>query len=388
VKYPAIILARGGSKGLPGKNILSFAGRPLFVWSILQAKQAKRISDVYVSSDCPEILSLAEAAGAWAIRRPKLLATDMSSSESGWLHALHYLQEKHGQNPQLLVALQATSPVREAGDIDQAVKTFEKEKADSLFSACSIDDITLWQEKDRKLKAITYDPINRGRRQDRKPFLLENGSIYIFKSKLLKKTNNRLGEKNALLEMPLWKSFEIDDKDSFELCQTVFMHKKFHLHKNIINTKPELIIYDFDGVMTNNRVLVTENGEEAVWVSRSDGWGIQELREGGFKQIILSTEKNRVVAARAKKLRIEVFQGVKNKGDALKKICLTKRISPQKVLFVGNDANDIPAMCVAGMTAAPADAHPTVLSLSNLVTQAKGGQGVIREISEILLQKS
>jgi len=385
MKYPAIILARGGSKGLKDKNTRSFAGQPLLVWSIWQARQASRISDVFVSSDCPKILRIAKVSGAQAILRPKHLAADGSTSESGWLHALDHLQARYGQDPRMLVALQPTSPIRESADIDRGVGLMEKQNADTLFSACSLDDITLWKKNNGKFKAITYDPKNRGRRQDREPFLLENGSIYIFKSKILKEKNNRIGGKTAILEMPFWKSLEIDDKESFDLCETVFLKKLSHQKRKNIPNKPKLIVYDFDGVMTNNRALVTEKGEEAVWVSRSDGWGIRALREAGYRQIILSTEKNRVVAARARKLGIDVMQGAQDKGATLQKICAAQKIPLHKVLFVGNDVNDLPAMRLAGMTAAPADAHQSVLNISHFVTRAKGGQGVIRELSESLV---
>jgi len=384
-KYPVIILARGDSKGLPGKNILPFAGRPLLVWSIRQAQQASRISGVYVSSDCPEILRLAEAAGARSIRRPKELATEVSSSESGWLHALDHLRGKHGRDPKLLVVLQATSPLRESGDIDRAVDIFEKEKADSLFSACLLDDICLWKKEPTRLKAVTYDPQRRGRRQDRAPFVLENGSIYVFKAGLLRKNENRLGGKICTVFMPFWKSLEIDDQESFHLCESIFLQKlpsRFPLgHAR----KPKLIVYDFDGVMTNNHALISQTGSEAVWVNRSDGWGIQDLQKAGIKQVILSTEKNPVVRARARKLKIPVVQGSHDKGKSIRKICRAYGVSRQEVLFVGNDVNDLPAMRQVGISASPADGHPEVLKSCHLITKAKGGEGVIREVADMIL---
>ena len=130
----AIIPARGGSKGIPNKNLIEFCGKPLLAWSILQAKEAKTISQVYVSSDDEEILTTAAQFGAIPIRRPKELATDASSSEEALLHALNEI-EKVGTNiPDLVVFLQATSPLRTTEDIDGAVQKLIETRSDSLFS--------------------------------------------------------------------------------------------------------------------------------------------------------------------------------------------------------------------------------------------------------------
>ncbi len=156
-------------------------------------------------------------------------------------------------------------------------------------------------------------------------------------------------------------------------------------YTNIIDFIPDLLVYDFDGVMTDNRVLCFQDGTEAVFVSRADGWGIAQLRKAGFNQIILSTETNLVVSARAKKLQIEVCQGSTNKAQDLVSYCQKHCIDLTKVLYVGNDVNDLEAMLLAGFPIAPSDAHPEILRISKKITLAKGGDGVIREISEWLL---
>jgi 3-deoxy-D-manno-octulosonate 8-phosphate phosphatase (KDO 8-P phosphatase) len=150
---------------------------------------------------------------------------------------------------------------------------------------------------------------------------------------------------------------------------------------------PDLIVYDFDGVMTDNRVLVFQDGTEAVFVNRSDGWGIDQLWKAGFKQIILSTESNHVVSARAAKLKIEVYQDCGDKAKELSKFCIKNKIDLANVLYVGNDINDLAAMLIVGFPVAPADAHPDILRIAKHVTLSKGGMGVIKELSELLLNK-
>ena len=151
--------------------------------------------------------------------------------------------------------------------------------------------------------------------------------------------------------------------------------------------KIRCIAYDFDGVMTDNRVLVDENGKEAVYVNRSDGYAVARLKEMGYEQIIISTEKNPVVEARAKKLNIEVVHGVVDKGEILLKVCKDKRFDTSEVMFIGNDLNDIPAFKVAGLTGAPKDAEDAIYESADWKSTRNGGYGVIRELYEILRNK-
>lgn len=389
----AIILARGGSKGIPNKNLIAFAGKPLLAWSILQARAASAVDTVFVSSDSPAILKTADEYGATPIQRPAELSTDTASSEAALIHALNVIARLQGSDPARVVFLQTTSPLREPSDIDGAVAAFGLQGADSLFSDAVLDDFCAWHEEDGELKGKTFDPFNRGRRQDRKPLFLENGSIYVFTPALLRKTGNRLGGKIARYTMDYWKSFEVDTMENAELCEYYFrkhllpfwQSRDLNAILNIATIKPDLIVYDFDGVMTDNRVLVLQNGTEAVFASRADGWGIGRLRQAGFRQIILSTEANPVVSARANKLELQVFQGSGNKLRCLTTFCQSHGVTLERVLYVGNDVNDLEAMRAVGFPVAPADAHPAIIAIAKHVTRARGGEGVIKELSEWLL---
>ena len=385
-RCPVIILSRGGSKAIPGKNTMNFAGKPLLAWTILQALDSGVTNTVYVSSDSNEILDTAVRYGAVAIRRPDELSTDTATSEVALLHALDNIHVERGSDPKRIVFLQATSPLREPSDIAGAVRAFDEEHVDSLFSDAVLDDFCAWFEENGVLKGKTFDPWNRGRRQDRKPLYLENGSIYVFKSSLLRNTGNRLGGKIGRYSMPLWKSYEIDTLENAELCEFYFrkyllpywMAKEIPFNKEAI----KLIVYDFDGVMTDNRALQFQDGTEAVGVNRSDGWGVDQIRKKGIPQLIISTETNTVVAARAKKLRIEVIHGSGNKKVDLLSYCARMQVELSGILYVGNDVNDLEAMQVVGLPVAPADAHPSIIAIAKYVTRAKGGEGVIRELSE------
>lgn len=221
VRVDAIILARGGSKGIPKKNILEFCGKPLLAWSIEQCLQASSVNTVWVSSDDDQILRIAEIYGAKLIKRPEEISGDTATSESGWLHAADYIEGK-GVNLDAILAPQVTSPLRKPGDIDRAVEKFILEDLDSLFASSIVDDLFFWGEgRDGVMTSINYDYKHRKRRQDLQKQIIESGSFYLFDSKTLRLTNNRFGKRIGYYEMELWQMFEIDDVNDLRMCSAL-----------------------------------------------------------------------------------------------------------------------------------------------------------------------
>lgn len=146
----------------------------------------------------------------------------------------------------------------------------------------------------------------------------------------------------------------------------------------------KLIIYDFDGVMTDNRVIVNQDGIESVVVHRGDGYGVSQIKKLSIDQVIISTETNPVVERRAEKLKIDIIHGVSDKKSTVMKYCQEKGYVLEEVMFIGNDLNDYDAMMTVGIKGAPADAEEEILAIADWVSQAKGGHGVIRELYRIL----
>ena len=142
---------------------------------------------------------------------------------------------------------------------------------------------------------------------------------------------------------------------------------------------------DFDGVFTDNRALVFEDGREAVFVSRADGMGISLLRKVDFPMVVISTERNPVVSVRCKKLKLECIRGVDDKLSVLHKWASDKGVDMGQVAYVGNDINDVECMKAVGYSIAVADAHPSALGIANMVLSACGGQGAIREIVDMII---
>lgn len=216
----AIIPARGGSKGVPRKNARDFLGRPLVVHSIEHALASRSVERVFVSTDDAEIARISEAAGASVVHRPPALSGDAASSESALIHAVNTITPPGAMMPEIVVFLQATSPIRDHGDVENAIQQFKRERADSLVSVCASHDFH-WTIRAGSGVAIDYDPLKRPRRQDLEPRFRENGSIYVMRTAGLLQHDCRLFGKVALYEMDQMRSFQIDTPEDFEICEAV-----------------------------------------------------------------------------------------------------------------------------------------------------------------------
>ena len=228
MKNIIIIPARGNSKGIKKKNLISFCSKPLLTWTILQAKKSRYADDIFVSTESKEISNLCKKLRVKVINRPLELCRDTSSSESAIKHAIKKIDFKIDN----IIFLQATSPLRKKNDIDKAFKIFLKSKSDSLFSAHKAEDFfDIWKSKKNFFSPLT---INYKKRKPRQVFFqnhfMQNGSIYIFKKKLIEKHNNRLGGKIMVYEMDDWQSFQLDSlkqKKVMELLFSKFLKKTY-----------------------------------------------------------------------------------------------------------------------------------------------------------------
>jgi N-acylneuraminate cytidylyltransferase len=155
----------------------------------------------------------------------------------------------------------------------------------------------------------------------------------------------------------------------------------------LLPEKPALLVLDFDGVMTDDRVYVSEDGLEMVACSRGDGLGVTLLRRAEFPVLVLSTETNGVVTARSRKLKVECIQGVKDKTLELERFLAERGIQPRDVIFVGNDVNDIGCLKLCGCGLVVSDAHPMVRNVARGILSHPGGHGSVREVAELILAK-
>lgn len=216
----AIIPARAGSKGIPGKNIKLLAGKPLIAHSIEQACNSELVTRIVVSTDGDQIAQTARDFGAEVVMRPADISGDTATSESALIHVIDTLRDTEGYDPDLLVFLQCTAPIRQPNDIDRAIQTLRDQQADSLLSVVPSHRF-LWGIREGTVKSLNYDFRSRPRRQDRESEYAENGSIYVLKPSILRQHQNRLGGKIALYEMNAWSAVDIDDPEDFDLCEWI-----------------------------------------------------------------------------------------------------------------------------------------------------------------------
>ncbi|MGK7872271.1 MAG: SIS domain-containing protein [Xenococcaceae cyanobacterium] len=156
--------------------------------------------------------------------------------------------------------------------------------------------------------------------------------------------------------------------------------------ENFNLSQVKLLILDFDGVLTDNRVLVSQDGTESVWCNRGDGWGIARLKEKGIEILVLSTETNQVVRTRCQKLGIDCIHGCDDKLAALKQIVGERSLELENVAYIGNDVNDLACMSYVGIPIAVADAVPEIKNVARIITTNRGGYGAVREFADLILK--
>ncbi|WP_426186727.1 cytidylyltransferase domain-containing protein [Microbacterium sp. TWP3-1-2b2] len=380
----AVIPARGGSKGVPRKNLRRIGGVPLIQRAVRAAAAARQVDLVVVSTDDAEIAELSAAAGARVIRRPAEISGATASSESAVLHALDAL-ESAGDTVDVVVFIQATSPFIPSDRIDVAVDEVRSRRYDSMFSAHETYGF-LWRRddsgegKDGAAEAINHDATHRSRRQDREPHYLETGAFYVFRAGGFRKAGHRFFGRVGIVEVPEWSAVEIDDVQHVAVASALAA-----LVDQPESIDVKAVVTDFDGVHTDDTVLIDTAGEEQVRVSREDGMGVARLRRAGIPMLILSTEVNPVVRARAHKLRVPVLHGIEDKAEALAAWAGENGIALADIAYLGNDVNDLPAMRIVGWPVAVANAHPEVRAAARAVLARSGGQGAVRELIERVL---
>ena len=400
----ALIPARGGSKGIPRKNIKPFAGYPLIAWSIAAGLQAKSVSRVIVSTDDGEIAAIAREYGAEVpFLRPAELAQDRTPDLPAFEHALKWLEEIEGYKPEIVVQLRPTSPVRPRDMVDSAVRILvENPDADSVRGVVPAgqNPFKMWRFHgyDRPMTPLLEvegipEPYN-APRQILPPAYWQTGHIDAIRTTTITRKNSLTGSVVYPLVIDPRYTVDIDTPSDWAKYETLVYQGGLDMvtpDKRLRRRMPrkiELVIFDFDGVFTDNRVWTDQDGREMVAASRSDSLKFRELREKGIEVMILSSEPNSVVTARAKKVGVEVMQGIglQDKGRVMREVLEQKKVKAENVVYVGNDINDLPCFEIAGWSVAVADAYPEVLQAADFVLSKPGGHGAVRDVCEIILK--
>jgi len=377
-----VIPARGGSKGVPLKNLQLVGGRSLVARAVASSLAADRVDLVVVSTDHAGIADEAREAGARVVERPAEISGDQASSESAVLHALDVLAAE-GIEPEVTVLVQATSPFIDPAALGRAVGRVLDGHDDSVLAAAPTHVFT-WRVQDGQAVAVGHDAAQRPRRQDREPLYAETGAFYAMRTRGLRAHGHRFFGRTGLEVVDPETAMEIDDPADLALARSLAAAPTPSSDgAGVLDV--DALVTDFDGVHTDDRAHVDQDGRESVVVHRGDGLGISRLRAAGVPVLVLSTERNTVVAARAAKLGVECLQGVDAKAPALLGWIAERGLDAARVAYVGNDVNDLEAMAVVGWPVAVADARPAVLSQARTVLTRRGGDGAVREVCDHIL---
>ena len=398
----AVVPARGGSKGIPRKNIRDFGGYPLIAYSIAAGLQAEMVTRVVVSTDDEEIAAVARQYGAEVpFLRPAEFAQDSTLDLPVFAHVLQTLAEREGYRPEVVVQLRPTSPFRPPSMVDDAVRLLlAHPEADSVRGVVPAgqNPHKMWRIDPQSSRMISLlqvegipEPYN-APRQALPPVYWQTGHIDAIRPAAILEQHSMSGQVILPLMIDPLYTVDIDTPADWARYEAQARQGGLEIVRpgrsgRSFPTQVELVVFDFDGVMTDDRVWVNQDGMEMVAAHRGDGAGIKMLRQTGVKTMVLSTEVNPVVAARCDKLKMPVLQGIEDKGKVLEQYLVDCHIDPKNVIYVGNDVNDLPCFPVAGYAVAVADAVAEVRSAADLVLTRKGGQGAVREICEMILRE-
>ncbi|GAA2550584.1 MULTISPECIES: acylneuraminate cytidylyltransferase [Streptomyces] len=395
----AVIPARGGSKGVPAKNLAPVGGVPLVARAVRECLAARHVTDVVVSTDDQAIAAAARQAGAEVVLRPAAIAGDTATSEAAVLHAMESHEALHGAPVDVVLLVQCTSPFLLREDVDGVAGAVVDRGADTAVTVAPFHGF-LWRDATGTATdadpaageggyGVNHDKSFRPRRQDRPQDLLETGAAYAMDAAGFREHRHRFFGRTELVRTDPARVLEIDDPH--DLARARALAPLFDAAgPGALPTADDIdaVVLDFDGTQTDDRVLIDAGGQEFVAVHRGDGLGIAALRRSGLKLLVLSTEQNPVVAARARKLQLPVLHGIDRKDLALKQWCEEQGIAPERVLYVGNDVNDLPCFALVGWPVAVASAHDVVRGAARAVTTLPGGDGAIREIAGWILGPS
>jgi N-acylneuraminate cytidylyltransferase len=380
-------------------------GHPLIAYSIASALAASSVTRLLLSTDDEEIAAVGRSYGAATpFLRPAEMARDDTPDLPVFQHALTWLIEHENYRPDVVVQLRPTTPLRPIGMIDQAVTLLCETPGTDCVRGVVVPKQTpykMWRPGPNGtivplLQSDFSEPYNMPR-QKLPTTYWQTGHIDAISAPMILSQGTLTGKRVKPLLVPSDYSVDIDTAADFELVEQVIEQKLLKIDFPAARTAPvarrpwpemvDMVVFDFDGVFTDNKVYVHQDGCETVLCDRGDGMGISLLRQSGVPAMVLSTEVNPIVGARCRKLNLPSRQGLTDKAQTLKGIATETDLNLQRVMYVGNDVNDLECMRLVGFSVAVADAHPSVLACADLILCRPGGNGAIRELCDLILER-
>lgn len=384
----AFIPVRGGSKSIPLKNIKPICGKPLVYWTVKAACGCKYIDKVYVATDSDKIKETVAAfktdfeadlfEKVEIIGRSAESASDTASTEFAMLEFANNYEFDN------IVLVQATSPLLQSSDLNRGFETFNEEETDSVISVVPQKRFNWSYDGKGYVRPANYDVFHRPRRQEFDGYLVENGAFYITSKPDLLKSRNRVSGNIRAVEMNEDTFFEIDEPSDWIIIEALMKKNRISVPKEFPEIK--MFLTDCDGCLTDGGMYYSEYGDELKKFNTRDGMGFARLKEKGIITGIITSENVKLNKRRAEKLQLDILEaGCNNKVEAIKRYCKQFDIAIENVCYIGDDLNDIEALKLVGFGCCPADAMTQVKHIANYIALSRGGNGVIREISDLIL---
>lgn len=384
----AFIPVRGGSKSIPLKNIKPIAGKPLVYWTVRAACECASIDRVYVATDSDRIKKAVESfqqseeaalfEKAVVIGRSAESASDTASTESAMLEFAHAVDFD------TIVLIQATSPLLKGADLDRGFAAYAEEGTDSVLSVVRQKRFHWTTAENGFAHPTNYDVFHRPRRQEFDGYLVENGAFYITSRERLLSTKNRVSGNIKAVEMDEDTFFEIDEPSDWVIIESLMKKKGAFTTHPIPEIK--LFLTDCDGCLTDGGMYYSEHGDELKKFNTRDGMAFSLLQERGILTGIITSENVDLNRRRVEKLKLDFYEaGCMDKALAIRKICAERGIALENVAYVGDDINDLESIGIVGLGCCPADAIQSVKQRAKYVSKVNGGNGVIRDVVEYIL---
>ncbi|XP_048015344.1 N-acylneuraminate cytidylyltransferase B-like isoform X1 [Megalobrama amblycephala] len=380
----ALILARGGSKGIPLKNIKNLAGVPLIGWVLRAALDSGVADSVWVSTDHDEIERVAKVWGAKVHRRSPEVSKDSSSS-------LETIQEFIRLRPEVDIVchIQATSPCLHPHHIREALQMITEQGCDYVFSVVRRHQFR-WEEVNEKGSKnptpLNIDVAHRPRRQDWCGELYENGSFYFYTRKALENGLEQL-DKIAYYEMLPEHSVDIDVDIDWPVAEQRVL--RFGYFGQEEKAAIRLFLCNVSGCLTNCQIYTSVSGEDLVAINARDVAGIQMLQREDIEVILISSVNEPLSRGLLEKVaqqaRCGLRIGEQQKGLEVERLMREKNLRWDEVAFMGSEAEDVDVLSQVGLNGVPCDAPVADLIAAKYICQRPGGHGAIREFAEYIL---
>jgi N-acylneuraminate cytidylyltransferase len=370
-----IIPARGGSKGIPRKNLAKVHGVSLVERAIITAKRSTA-SRVILSTDDEEIAKIGLRHSILIHKRSLDTGSDSASTESVISEVIKdFRLEETGEVT--VGFIQPTSPFLGHLTIDKCI---ELANLGNVGFTATESHYFRWKRDGEKWIPSGHPTNHRPRRQDLDFEIVESGGCFFFPISDFQKMPYRFCANPMPVIISFYEGLDIDSKEDLDLANS-FSNSTSMIDPRLLNlSPPRLLVTDFDGCLTNDRVSVDENGIESIQANRKDGLAAKRIQGMGVRILILSSEENPVVTHRAKKMGVGVIQGSGNKLNSLLEYLDKESLTLQDVWFVGNDMNDFEVLKAVKFSFCPIDAVDQILENSSFILSKSGGEGILAEI--------